>query len=147
MDFSMNEGIFGAYVTGSRSQVYFATMINGRPFSYNITSIAGFPNSYSSVTVMPNGAAVMIGKFGTLGDRSVLSQIMLVTPCGDGRIQYPEVCDDGNNISGDGCDSTCLNETSTTSSSSTSPHDIMTTSSSSSPMLLVGLTILMVLLL
>jgi len=27
--------------------------------------------------------------------------------CGDGRIDYPEACDDGNDKSGDGCSSTC----------------------------------------
>lgn len=30
--------------------------------------------------------------------------------CGDGIIQFPEQCDDGNTVSGDGCSATCQNE-------------------------------------
>ena len=32
------------------------------------------------------------------------------TFCGDGRVTPPEQCDDGNNLSGDGCSSTCTLE-------------------------------------
>ena len=30
--------------------------------------------------------------------------------CGDGRLEPPETCDDGNRVSGDGCNSNCTNE-------------------------------------
>ena len=33
--------------------------------------------------------------------------VVLLKTCGDNKIQYPEQCDDGNTISGDGCSYTC----------------------------------------
>ena len=38
------------------------------------------------------------------------SSLAIETFCGDGVTQAPEECDDGNNMSGDGCTSTCLDE-------------------------------------
>jgi len=34
----------------------------------------------------------------------------LVSPCGDGVVEDPEQCDDGNRLEGDGCDAQCLIE-------------------------------------
>src|SRR5262249_20275032 len=34
--------------------------------------------------------------------------------CGDGRVEDPEQCDDGNTTAGDGCDASCMVEISTT---------------------------------
>ena len=34
----------------------------------------------------------------------------LAATCGDGTIEYPEQCDDGNLVSGDGCSAGCLDE-------------------------------------
>jgi len=30
--------------------------------------------------------------------------------CGNGIIEYPETCEDGNRLNGDGCDSDCIRE-------------------------------------
>lgn len=43
--------------------------------------------------------------------------------CGDGILQAPEQCDDGNNVSGDGCSATCTIEDGDTTTGGSGPGD------------------------
>ncbi len=65
------------------------------------------PDPYAGATC----SSITGGEFpsGTLSCNSCNSvNINNCYNCGDGKIDGPEICDDGNTISGDGCESTCL---------------------------------------
>ena len=44
---------------------------------------------------------------GDNGNPGVLNPLCPVVVCGDGSVDFPETCDDGNLVNGDGCDDTC----------------------------------------
>jgi cysteine-rich repeat protein len=55
------------------------------------------------------------GYGGAKGD-FVLDVDVLTAVCGNGKAEYPELCDDGNTVSGDGCSATCTMEDGATAS-------------------------------
>lgn len=91
---------------------YFIDLPNVLPATYDETLnpatlpadavIVGSP-SVQTFTLTPTSSAVFI-------DWLVDSSICHVASCGDGVVDTNEQCDDGNNVDGDGCSSTCTVE-------------------------------------
>ncbi|MFC1644583.1 DUF4215 domain-containing protein [Patescibacteria group bacterium] len=88
-------------------------LLSGQSFSYVCTD-KNITNSYLNKATV---SAVSIDEASTVTDSDTSSvNVKNDDPlpfCGDGKKELTEQCDDGNNINGDGCSSTCTIETPT----------------------------------
>lgn len=76
-------------------------------FTFNVTAPA-IPGTYSLLREMRDASANGVQFFDDdVGDSCVQASVV-VTLCGNQVLNVDEECDDGNLISGDGCDSECL---------------------------------------
>ena len=67
------------------------------------TELCVAPEQITACIAMPDGAPCVF-QFGEYACSAGICERVL---CGDGRVIGPEVCDDGNQTSGDGCAADC----------------------------------------
>ena len=81
--------------------------------------------------IFPNAPVYfMVDGFGGSKGDFLLDIEVQTAFCGNGLAEYPETCDDGNTVDGDGCSSTCaLEDTSSASACPGMPYRVTTTAS------------------
>src|SRR5437868_163825 len=67
-------------------------------------------SKFAMSCVIATGLMLSMGCGGASDISSAKRSVVARTHCGDGRVDEDEECDDGNNVSGDGCSATCDNE-------------------------------------
>jgi cysteine-rich repeat protein len=101
---------FGAPLPGN-SGMLFATPSAGQPdLEFTIENWSTVPLSSGSNPVSDIDFMAFIGSLSDAGiGEDFIPGIELGTVpfCGNGTVEFPEVCDDGNTVDGDLCDSTC----------------------------------------
>ena len=82
------------------------------PEKANLLPDDGSPSDVFGWSVALDGDTVVIGarKDGDNGVNSGSAYVFRLLPCGDGILDPDEECDDGNNISCDGCSAICEHE-------------------------------------
>ncbi len=76
------------------------------------TGFTGWPSSFSVVAIAKDVSSGFVGPDGVSGSPFILGRGEGLVPalCGDGALNPTEECDDGNNVSGDGCSASCRTE-------------------------------------
>ncbi|MFZ5391909.1 MAG: hypothetical protein ACOZAR_01815 [Patescibacteria group bacterium] len=78
-----------------------------------VTGLTAGTDYTVSISAKPDGAGTALAYGPTKNTTEICSQDTFNDSgqvCGDGVIQFPEECDDGNTNDGDGCDRNCTNE-------------------------------------
>jgi cysteine-rich repeat protein len=70
-----------------------------------------FPSLIENVPVVSGSCyKIRVGSFSSTSGPGTATLDIVCIECGDGEVAGAEQCDDGNNVDGDGCDSTCVLE-------------------------------------
>jgi len=101
---------FGAYTTGDLSWANVEGQFASTNWGQRIWDVNGDYNAWHQATnLCSTGSQTGVGSETFMGFGNLFGG--KCGTCGNGVIEFPERCDDGNQVNGDGCSSSCMFET------------------------------------